>query len=325
MSTVIESIGNTPLIELKSLSEESGCQIFGKAEWMNPGGSVKDRAAKFMVVKLLEDGKVKPGDTLFEGTAGNTGIGLSLVAASLGLKVHIVMPNSQSKEKVDLLKALGATVELVDPCPFANPAHFYHTAGRRADEMGGHWINQFENLENMRAHLVGTAEEIWAQTGQRVDVFSTSVGTGGTLAGVSRGLKKVNPNLRAFALDPDGSGVHAFVQTGEFKSSGKSSVTEGIGIMRKTANLGQAQIDGSLFVSDDCMFSMMKRLATEEGLFLGPSAALNAAGTFELAMSKEYYRSGKTLVTIFCDSGARYASRFLDPAWLGLRGWSWAQ
>lgn len=315
-------VGHTPLVELKSLSEKTGCRIFAKCEWMNPGGSIKDRAAKFMIADAERTGQLKPGGTIVEGTAGNTGIGLATLAASRGYRSIISMPDNQASEKYAMLEVLGAEIRKVKPVPFANPEHFYHQAKKIAEETpGAFWANQFENLANLRAHEEGTGPEIWEQTAGTVDVFTCSVGTGGTIGGVSRALKArakaAGRDVKVVLVDPYGSGLFDLVKTGKIASSG-SSVTEGIGIMRVTANFAAAAVDDALKISDSEMIDMLFHLAKHEGLFVGTSAALNVMSAYRLALAEQ--GSGKTFVTVLCDHGSRYQSKLLSAEWRQEKG-----
>jgi cysteine synthase len=315
---LVGAIGNTPLIEIRSLSELTGCKILGKAEFLNPGGSVKDRAALFMVEQAEKDGKLKAGNseavgTIVEGTAGNTGIGLALVANAKGYRCVIVMPNNQSPEKIDLLNTLGAEVELVAPVSFSNPEHFYHTAKRRSQNIeNSFWADQFENLANSEAHYQTTAPEIWRQTGGEIDGIVMSSGTGGTIGGVTAYLKEQNPQIASYLIDPQGSGLYSFITNGVFKAEG-SSITEGIGINRGTANFYKAKIDGAFQGSDLEAIEMAHYLLKHDGLFLGSSAALNVVGAVKLARK---LGKGKIIATILCDGGGRYQSRMFNSQWL---------
>jgi len=312
------NVGNTPLILLKNLSQMTGCEIYGKAEFLNPGGSVKDRTALGIVRDAFRDGKLQIGGSLFEGTAGNTGIGLAMFAPLFGYICHVVMPDNQAQEKYDILKALGAKLITVPPCPFANPAHFYHTAKRLSEETpGSFWGNQFENLANYRVHYETTGPEIWKQTEGKVDVFCAATGTGGTLAGVSNFLKEKNPNVKCLLVDPLGSGLYQHFLTGEMKSTG-SSITEGIGIMRLTANYQKVLADEAMQVNDSQMISMLYYLAQKEGLLVGTSAALNVYAAFEIA--KRHRGSGKKIVTVLCDSALRYQSKIFNAEFLASKG-----
>lgn len=308
-------VGNTPLIELASLSLLTGSRILGKAEFMNPGGSVKDRAALFMINQAEKGGKLIPGEQgiIVEGTAGNTGIGLTLVGNERGYKTVIVMPNNQSREEIELLQTLGADVRLVPPAPFANPANYYHVARELAANIpGAFWANQFENTANFQAHYQGTGYEIWDQTQGRIDYFITSAGTGGTIGGVSAFLAQQNPEIKSYLIDPTGSGLFSYVQTGEFKAEG-SSITEGIGINRLTQNFAQAKLAGAVHGTDQHAVDVAHYLTRHEGLFLGSSAGLNVVGALKLA---KQHGPGKTIVTILCDGGGRYQSKLYNAAWL---------
>ena len=318
VNSLWEAVGNTPLLKIKSLSEMTGCEIYGKAEFMNPGGSVKDRAVKSIITEAEQSGKLKKNFTIFEGTAGNTGIAIATFAAERGYKSEIVMPDTQSSEKFSYLKALGAQVVAVKPCPFSDPLHFYHTAKRMSEECpNSFWANQFENTANLRAHFETTGPEIWQQLSQRLDHFVSAVGTGGTFAGVSCYLKSVDAKIQTTVADPAGSGIFSYIQTGEMKSEG-SSITEGIGIMRLTQNFKEAKVDGALQVSDQQMLDMLTHVAQNEGLFVGPSAALNLYGAFMIGLKNQ--NSKKVIATILCDHGSRYQSRLLDNDWLKEKG-----
>lgn len=308
------AVGNTPLIKIESLSKISGCEIFGKAEFMNPGGSVKDRAALGMINDAENKGLLTKGSTLVEGTAGNTGIGLATLAADRGYRCLIVMPNNQAQEKYDILKALGAELILVPPVPFANENHFYHTAKRLAAQTAhSFWVNQFENLANFQQHFETTGPEIWNQTQGQVSAFVSSSGTGGTLAGVSQYLKSKNPKIHIRLVDPMGSGLHQYLTSGLLKSEG-SSITEGIGIMRLTENFKKAMIDDSMSIDDQRMISMLYFLAEKDGLLVGTSAALNVMGSFLYALENKH--TGKKIVTILCDSAMRYQSKIFNSEFL---------
>lgn len=311
-------VGHTPLIKILSLSEITGCEIYGKAEFLNPGGSVKDRAALGMILQAEKDGFLKEGFTLVEGTAGNTGIGLATLAASRGYKCLIVMPNNQSQEKYEILNALGADVIKVDPVPFANENHFYHTARKISESLlKSFWVNQFENLANFQTHFDTMGPEIWQQTDGKIDAFLAAVGTGGTLAGVSQYLKSQNSNVHIRLVDPMGSGLFNLVKNKKMLSTG-SSITEGIGIMRETANFKKALIDDAVQVTDQDMISMLYYLAKKEGLLVGTSAALNVYGAYQYAMENQ--NSGQKIVTVLCDSAMRYQSKVFNHEFLESRG-----
>lgn len=311
------SIGNTHLIKIESLSGATGCTILGKAEFLNPGGSVKDRAALFMVQQAEKDGAIAPGGTIVEGTAGNTGIGLALVANARGYRSTIVMPNNQSQEKIDLLRTLGAEVELVPPVPFSNPGNFYHVARDRAQGLeNAFWANQFENIANSESHYQTTGPEIWYQSGRELDGIVMSSGTGGTIGGVTAYLKEQNPQIASYLIDPTGSGLYSFVTSGEFKAEG-NSITEGIGINRETANFRRAKLDGAFQGNDQEVIEMAYYLLKHDGLFVGSSAALNVVGAVRLARK---LGQGKVIATILCDGGGRYQSRMFNPDWLAEKG-----
>jgi cysteine synthase len=310
-------IGNTPLVRLNGPSDATGCEILGKCEFANPGASVKDRAALFIVEDAEANGTLKPGGTIVEGTAGNTGIGLALVANAKGYKTIIVMPETQSREKMDTLRALGAELVLVPAAPFSNPGHFVHTSRRIAEETAGAiWANQFDNIANRRAHICGTAEEIWTQTKGKVDGFTCAVGTGGTLAGVGLGLKAKSENVTIALTDPHGAALFNYYAHGELKAEG-NSVAEGIGQGRITANLEGAPIDRQYRVSDEEGLAQVAALLRDEGLCLGLSSGINVAGAMMLARD---LGPGKVIVTILCDTGFRYLSSLYNPDWLRAKG-----
>jgi cysteine synthase len=310
-------IGNTPLVRLNGASDATGCEILGKCEFANPGASIKDRAALYIVEDAEANGTIKPGGTIVEGTAGNTGIGLALVANAKGYKTIIVMPETQSREKMDTLRALGAELVLVPAAPFSNPGHFVHTSRRIAEETpGAVWANQFDNIANRRAHIIGTAEEIWAQTDGTVDGFTCAVGTGGTLAGVGLGLKAKSDSITIALTDPHGAALFNYYAHGELKAEG-NSVAEGIGQGRITANLEGAPIDRQYRVSDREGLAQVEALLRDEGLCLGLSSGINVAGAMMLARD---LGPGKTIVTILCDTGFRYLSSLYNPDWLRAKG-----
>lgn len=314
MSDNWSKVGNTSLVYIKSLSERTGCHIWGKAEYENPGGSIKDRAAKQIIFEAEESGALRPAETIVEGTAGNTGIGLATLAIPRGYRVVITMPNNQSQEKVQRLQDLGAEVIQVPPCPFADQNHFYHQARRYSEANPGvFWANQFENLANFRAHYQTTGPEIYAQTEGKVDFFIASVGTGGTIGGTSCYLKEKKPSVQVIAADPYGSGIYEYLQSGQFKSEG-NSITEGIGIMRLTANFKKAQVDQGLRVSDQEMINMLYHLRDEDQISVGTSAALNLVATAKMAM--HFQNTQKTFVTMLCDHGDRYRSKVFSSEWL---------
>ncbi|MGY4396907.1 cysteine synthase A [Sphingomonas sp. UYAg733] len=310
-------IGNTPLVRLNGPSEASGCDIFGKCEFANPGASVKDRAALYIVEDAEARGAIEPGGTIVEGTAGNTGIGLALVANAKGYKTIIVMPETQSREKMETLRALGAELVLVPAAPYSNPAHFVHTSRRIAEETpNAIWANQFDNIANRRAHIVGTAEEIWTQMDGRIDGFTCAVGTGGTLAGVGLGLKAKDEAVCIALSDPHGASLYDYYAHGELRSEG-SSVAEGIGQGRITANLEGAPVDTQFRISDAEAMGWVRRLLAEEGLCLGLSSGINVAGAIALA---KQLGPGKRVATILCDTGFRYLSTLYNAEWLKAKG-----
>jgi cysteine synthase len=316
-NTTLDLIGNTPLVRLKGPSEATGCDIFGKCEYANPGASVKDRAALFIVQDAEERGAIRPGGTIVEGTAGNTGIGLALVANAKGYKTIIVMPETQSREKMDTLRALGAELVLVPAAPYSNPGHFVHTSRRIAEETeNAVWANQFDNIANRRAHIVGTAREIWEQMEGRVDGFTCAVGTGGTLAGVGLGLKEFDEGVTIALSDPHGAALYEYYAHGELKAEG-NSVAEGIGQGRITANLEGAPIDTQYRISDEEGLEWTRRLLDEEGLCLGLSSGINVAGAVRLARD---LGPGKRIATILCDTGFRYLSTLYNDDWLAQKG-----
>lgn len=311
---VWDVVGNTPLIRIESLSRLTGCHIYGKAEFLNPGGSVKDRAAKGIIQDAEARGLLKPGGTIVEGTAGNTGIGLAVLGVERGYHVILTMPDNQATEKYELLQVLGAEVRKVPPVPFANPAHFYHQAKVISESLpGSFWANQFENPANGDFHFATTGPEIWSQTQGRLDFFTCAMGSSGTMSGISRFLKQQDAKIQTVVADPLGSGLYCLVKQGKMETTG-SSVTEGIGIMRITENYRRAKVDDALRIDDQSMIDMVYHLAEKDGLFLGTSSGLNVAAAYQLAQA--HAGSGKTIVTILCDSGTRYSSRLLSRAWL---------
>jgi cysteine synthase A len=315
------AVGNTPLIRLRAASERTGCEILGKAEFLNPGGSVKDRAALWIIRDAEERGVLKPGGAVVEGTAGNTGIGLALAGNARGYRTVIVMPETQSQEKKDMLRLIGAELKLVPAVPYRDPGNYVHISERVAAELasepgGALWANQWDNLANMRAHLEGTGPEIWRQTGGKVDGFICAIGTGGTLAGVSVALKERNPNIVIGCADPDGAAMHRYFTTGELKGEG-SSITEGIGQGRVTANVAEARVDESFNVHDAEALPVLFDLLRHEGLCLGGSSGINVAGAIRLA---EKLGPGHTIVTVLCDGGQRYQSKLYNPTFLETMG-----
>ena len=313
------TIGNTPLIRLRKLSEETGCEILGKAEFLNPGGSVKDRAALFIIDDAERSGALRPGGTVVEGTAGNTGIGLAHLCAARGYRCVIVIPDNQSQEKFELLRTLGAEVRPVPPKPYRDPDNYQKIAGRLAQSLpNAIWANQFDNVVNRQAHYQTTGPEIWRDTEGRVDAFVSAVGTGGTLAGTARYLKEQKRDLKIVLADPHGSALYGWVKTGKLEAEG-SSIAEGIGTTRITANFEGTPIDDAVRVDDARAVAMVYRLLREEGLFVGGSSGINVAAAVEVAKS---LGPGHTVVTLLCDRGSLYQQRLFNPAWLAERGLS---
>lgn len=319
---VLDLIGNTPLIRLDGPSDATGCEILGKAEFLNPGGSVKDRTALNIVREAIADGSLRPGGSIVEGTAGNTGIGLALVGGALGYDVIIVMPRTQSEEKKAAIRSFGARLIEVDAAPFSSPNHFVHYSRRLAEELnesqpnGAIWANQFDNLANKRAHSLTTGPEIWKQTGGAIDGFICAVGSGGTLAGVAETLRANKPDIAIGAADPAGAALYNYYTKGELKGEG-SSITEGIGVNRITGNLEGLEVDHVYRIEDAEMLPILFDLVKSEGLSLGGSAGINIAGAIRLARD---LGPGKTIVTMLCDSGARYAGKLFNPDFLSSRG-----
>jgi len=318
----LAAIGNTPLIRLRSASEQTGCEILGKAEFMNPGQSVKDRAALFIVKDAIARGRLRPGGVIVEGTAGNTGIGLAVVGNAMGFRTVIVIPDTQSVEKKDALRLLGAQLIEVPAVPYRNPNNYVKISGRIAEQLaqseaaGAVWANQFDNVANRQAHVEGTGPEIWQQTNGRVDGFVCAVGTGGTLAGTAMALKARRPAIRIAAADPLGAAIYSWIKTGELKAHG-SSITEGIGQNRVTANLEGAPIDDAYEIADDEMVPIVFDLLEHEGLCMGGSTGINVAGA--IRMAKEM-GPGHTIVTILADCGTRYQSKLFNPEFLKSKG-----
>lgn len=310
------SIGNTPLIKLRRLSALTGCTILGKAEFMNPGGSVKDRAALSIIREAETSGQLKAGATIVEGTAGNTGIGLTVIGRARGYRVVIVIPETQSQEKIALLRTLGAEVITVPEKPYTDAGNFSRVAQRLAQENGWMWANQFDNVANRLAHYRTTGPEIWAHTGGQVDAFVASVGTGGTLAGNTLFLKERNPKISIVCADPHGAGMWSWFTRGDLTQVEGNSVAEGIGQTRLTKNLEGIQVDQAYRIADQTALTILYQLLREEGLFLGLSAGVNIAGAVRYARE---HGPGKTIVTIFCDSGQKYQSKIYNPAWLAER------
>ena len=318
----IQGIGNTPLIKLKAASEITGCNIYGKAEHLNPGGSVKDRAALALIKDAEEKKLIKKGGTIVEGTAGNTGIGLCLLGNSLGYKTIIVMNDNQTQEKKDMLRNIGADLRLVPPKPYKNDDNFVKVAGRLADELrpsnnnGVVWANQFDNVANAKGHYEGTGKEIWDQTEGKIDGFVCSSGTGGTISGVSNALKEKNKNIKIYLSDPKGSALYNYIKNGELKSEG-NSITEGIGSSRITKNFENAKIDDAYSIDDHEALPLLFDLIKNEGLSLGTSCGINIAGAIKLG--KEL-GPGKTIVTILCDKSDKYNSKMFNKAFLQEKG-----
>ncbi|MEP7455002.1 cysteine synthase A [Phyllobacterium sp. SB3] len=317
-NSVIEAIGNTPLIRLKKASDLTGCEIYGKAEFLNPGQSVKDRAALYIIRDAEKRGQLRPGGVIVEGTAGNTGIGLTMVAKALGYRTVIVIPETQSQEKKDALRLLGAELVEVPAVPYKNPDNYVKVSGRLAEQLaksepnGAIWANQFDNVANRQAHVETTAQEIWRDTDGKVDGFVSAVGSGGTLVGVAMGLKAKNDAVKIAIADPFGAALYSYYTTGEFKSEG-SSITEGIGQGRVTANLEGFTPDFSYQIPDAEALDIVFDLVTEEGLCLGGSSGINIAGAIHLARD---LGPGHTIVTILCDYGNRYQSKLFNPEFL---------
>jgi cysteine synthase A len=311
-------IGDTPLVRLRLASERTGCEILGKCEFMNPGGSIKDRAALAIIEDAEARGQIRKGGIIVEGTAGNTGIGLAYVASARGYKTVIVIPETQSQEKMDALRLAGADLRPVPAVPYKDPNNYVKLSGRLAEELaashpqGALWANQFDNVANRRGHYRTTGPEIWKQTGGRLDAFTCAVGTGGTLAGVSDYLKEQRQDVRIVLADPMGAALFSWIKTGELKSSG-SSITEGIGQGRVTANLEDAKIDDAVQIPDEEAVPILFELAQEEGLVLGGSSGINVAAAIRVA---EAMGPGHTIVTVLCDGGARYQSKLYNPAFL---------
>ena len=314
----VEAIGNTPLIKLNYPSKITGCNIYGKAEFLNPGGSIKDRAAKAIILDAIKDGKLKDGGTIVEGTAGNTGIGLGLVGNSMGFKTIIVMPETQSQEKKDALNLIGCELKLVPALPYSNPGNYIRQSETLANELnksernGVLWANQFDNISNMNGHFDTTGPEIWAQLDGKVDGFTCAVGTGGTLAGVSKYLKDKKEDVKIFLSDPYGSALYNYYKKDELKAEG-NSITEGIGQGRITENLKHLVVDDAFRINDKEALEMIFKLLKEEGLFLGGSSGINVCGAIKMA---EKLGPGHNVVTILCDSGQRYQSKIWNKGFL---------
>jgi len=316
---VVEAIGHTPLIRLKRASEETGCTILGKAEFMNPGQSVKDRAGKWMILEAEKRGDLRPGGLVVEATAGNTGIGLAVVASARGYRTLIVIPETQSQEKKDMLRLCGAELVEVPALPFANPNNYQHVGRRLADQLrrsepnGVLFADQWNNLDNAKAHYESTGPEIWEQTGGKVDGFISAVGTGGTLAGTTRYLKEKNKDIVTACADPHGFAMYNWFKHGEAKSTPGDSITEGIGIGRVTPVIETAKVDTAFLISDEDAVNIIYELLEHEGLCLGGSTGVNVAGAIQLA---KQLGPGKTIVTVLCDSGNRYQSKLFNPAFM---------
>jgi len=314
----LDAVGNTPLIRLRGPSAATGCEILGKAEFMNPGGSVKDRAARAIVIDAERRGALPPGGTVVEGTAGNTGIGLAHVCNARGYRCVIVMPDNQSPEKYELIGALGAAVHRVKAVPYSDPNHYQKVAGRMAGELpDAIWANQFDNTANRRTHLETTGPEIWEQTGGRIDAFVSASGTGGTLGGVSEYLKSRSASVRTVLADPPGSALYEYIRGGVLKATGGASITEGIGIGRVTANMQGAPVDDAVHVEDPETVACVYRLLREEGLFLGSTSGINVAAAMRVA---QQLGPGHVIVTVLCDTGSKYLSRLFNRAWLKEKG-----
>lgn len=313
----VGTVGNTPLIRLRSFSEATGCEILGKAEFLNPGGSVKDRAALYIIQDAEAKGTLKSGGTVVEGTAGNTGIGLAHICNAKGYKCLIIIPDTQSQEKIDTLQLLGAEVRPVPAVPYRDPNNYVKLSGRIAAEMDNAiWANQFDNLANRQAHYETTGPEIWQQTDGKIDAWVAATGTGGTFAGVSLFLKEKNPEVKCVVADPMGSGLYSYVKTGTIKTEG-NSVTEGIGNSRITANMEGVPIDDAIQIEDPEAIKIIYQLLYQEGLLMGGSVGINVGAA--VALAKEM-GPGHTIVTVLCDGGARYQSRLYNPEWLKSKG-----
>lgn len=313
---IISLIGNTPLIRLNAASEATGCEIYGKCEFLNPGQSIKDRAALWIIRDAEKRGILKPGGTIVEGTAGNTGIGLAMVANALGYKCKIVIPRTQSQEKKDAIKMLGAELIEVDAVPYSNPMNYVRYSGQLAQETGAVWANQFDNIANRQAHIDATGPEVWAQTDGKIDGFICAVGSGGTLGGMSMYLKSKNKDVQIGLADPMGAALYNYYKNGELKSEG-TSITEGIGQGRITKNLEGIEIDHAFQVSDEEWLPVIFDLVRNEGLVMGGSTGVNIVGAMKLA---KQLGKGKTIVTILCDYGNRYASKVFNPEFLKEKG-----
>ena len=310
------AIGHTPLIRLRGASEATGCTILAKAEFMNPGGSVKDRAGLAIILDAEQRGVLKPGGTVVEGTAGNTGIGLTVVGNDRGYRCVIVMPETQSREKIDFLRMIGADLRLVPAKPYADPGNYVHYSRCLAEELGAVWANQFDNLANREGHRLTTGVEIWEQTAGKIDAFTCACGTGGTLAGVAMALKSRNPQVQIVLADPEGSGLYGWVKNNDLSITG-SSITEGIGQSRVPANLAGAPIDDAVRIPDAEALEQIFDVMIHEGLCVGTSSGVNIAAAIRVAKAMG---PGHTIVTILCDGGARYQSKIYNPAFLREKG-----
>ncbi|NJL48018.1 MAG: cysteine synthase A [Leptolyngbyaceae cyanobacterium SM2_5_2] len=313
----VDTVGNTPLIRLNSVSEATGCDILGKAEFLNPGGSVKDRAALYIIQDAETKGRLEPGGTVVEGTAGNTGIGLAHICNAKGYRCLIVIPDTQSQEKIDLLRTLGAEVRTVPAVPYRDPNNYVKVSGRLAEELDNAiWANQFDNLANRQAHYETTGPEIWAQTEGTIDGWVAATGTGGTYAGTAMFLKERNPTVQCVVADPMGSGLYSYIKTGEIKLEGRS-ITEGIGNSRITANMENVPIDDAIQIDDPEALLTLYQLLYRDGLFMGGSVGINVAAAVNLARAMG---PGHRIVTILCDGGSRYQSRIYSRVWLEEKG-----
>ncbi|TGL38970.1 cysteine synthase A [Leptospira perdikensis] len=313
----IDTVGNTPLIRIHSLSEETGCEILGKAEFLNPGGSVKDRAALYIIEDAEKKGLLKPGGTVVEGTAGNTGIGLTHICNAKGYKSIIVIPETQSKEKIEMLRTLGADVTLVPAVPYSDPGNYVRVSERIARETPNSvWANQFDNLANRNAHFETTGPEIWEQTQGKIDVWTASLGTGGTYAGTGLYFKAKNPKIKCIVADPYGSGIYSFVKTGQITIEG-SSITEGIGQGRITKNMEGMPADDAIRIHDKEALRILNLVLKQDGLFMGGSVGINLAAAYQIAKD---LGPGHTIVTVLCDSGAKYQSKIFNPEFLASKG-----
>ena len=320
--SVLDAIGNTPLIRLRRASEATGCEILGKAEFMNPGQSVKDRAALYIIRDAEKRGLLRPGGRIVEGTAGNTGIGLAMVAAASGYRTTIVIPRTQSQEKKDAIRLLGAELVEVDAVPYSNPDNYVRYSGRLAEELnakepaGAVWANQFDNVANRQAHVETTGPEIWEQTNGKVDGFISAVGSGGTLAGVAEALRARKSDIKIGLADPHGASLYSWYANGELKSEG-TSISEGIGQGRITANLEGLKVDHAYRIDDVEMLNVIYEMVEHEGLVMGGSTGINVAGAIRMAKD---LGPGHTIVTVLCDQGSRYQSKIFNPEFLKERG-----